>query len=138
MEHQHSQNFSIPEIRPFVPEKAKPFIVIAFLIIIQFSGGVYLSFVSEMVGTTALMQEDIMMAGYASLIGMALNFVLMSRIKCAIPPKTTYLICGIIIIIANLICMNTLSVPVLVITCLMQDFLECKQHFNVIPQFSYG
>lgn len=130
MEHQHSQTFSIPEIRSFVPERAKPFIVIAFLIIIQFSGGVYLSSVSEMVGTTALMQEDIMMAGYASLIGMALNFVLMFRIKCAIPPKTTYFVCGIVIILANLICMNTHSVPVLVITCLIAGFFRMQATFQ--------
>ncbi len=55
--------FSIPVIRDFVPEKLKPWIVIAIVIVFQLSGGVYLAAVSEMVGSTALMQEDILMAG---------------------------------------------------------------------------
>lgn len=54
---------------------------IAFVVIIQFSGGVYLAAASDMVGTTALMQEDILMAGYASLIGLAVNFAVMFRIN---------------------------------------------------------
>ena len=49
--------FSIPAIRNFVPEKLKPWVIILFVIVFQFSGGVYLAAVSEMVGSTALMQE---------------------------------------------------------------------------------
>ena len=62
----HSAPFSIPAIRDFVPEKLKPWIIIVFVIIFQLSGGVYLAAVSEMVGSTALMQEDIMMAGHGA------------------------------------------------------------------------
>ena len=123
MEHSHG-HFSIPAIRPFVPEWVKPWILIAFVIIIQFSGGVYLASVSEMVGSTALMQEDIMMAGYASLAGMSLTFVVMMRLKFAIPPRTTFYICGIVIIGANLICMHTHSVPLLVATCFIAGFFR--------------
>ena len=68
--------FSIPAIRDFVPPKLRPWIIIAFVIVFQFSGGLYLAAVSEMVGSTALMQEDIMMAGYASMIGMVLTFAI--------------------------------------------------------------
>ena len=66
--------FSIPAIRDFVPPKLRPWIIIAFVIVFQFSGGLYLAAVNEMVGSTALMQEDIMMAGYASMVGMGLTF----------------------------------------------------------------
>ena len=54
--------FAIPAMRDFVPQKLRPWIIIAFVLVFQFSGGVYLAAVSEMVGSTALMQEDIMMA----------------------------------------------------------------------------
>ena len=73
--------FSIPAIRNFVPEKIKPWIIIVFVIIFQFSGGIYLAAVSEMVGGLALMQEDIMMAGYSSFVGMGLTFAIMFRLK---------------------------------------------------------
>ena len=42
--------FTIPAMRDFVPEKWRPWIVILFVIVFQFSGGVYLAAVSEMVG----------------------------------------------------------------------------------------
>lgn len=33
--------FSIPAIRDFVPPKLRPWIIIAFVIVFQFSGGLY-------------------------------------------------------------------------------------------------
>ncbi len=110
-------SFSIPSIRSFVPEKLRPWIIIAIVVVFQFSGGVYLAAVSEMVGSTALMQEDIMMAGYASMIGMSLTFTIMFRLKFRFASKTSLLTCSIALIISNLICMYTRSVPVLVVTC---------------------
>lgn len=116
--------FSIPAIRDFVPEKLKPWIVIAIVIVFQLSGGVYLAAVSEMVGSTALMQEDIMMAGYASLVGMALTFAIMFRLKFRFPPKTALLTCCTAIIICNLVCMNTRSVPLLVCASFVSGFFR--------------
>lgn len=109
--------FAIPAMRDFVPQKLRPWIIIAFVLVFQFSGGVYLAAVSEMVGSTALMQEDIMMAGYASMVGMGLTFAIMFRLKFRFPTKVTFFVCGIAIILANLICMYTQSIPVLVATC---------------------
>lgn len=109
--------FSIPAIRDFVPPKLRPWIIIAFVIVFQFSGGLYLAAVSEMVGSTALMQEDIMMAGYASMIGMGLTFAIMFRLKFRFASKTSLMTCSIALIVSNLICMQTHSIPVLVITC---------------------
>ncbi len=122
--HNHPQKFAIPQFKEFVPEAIRPWIILAFVIVIQFSGGVYLSAVSEMTGSTQLLQEDIMMAGYASLAGMALFFAIMFRLKCAVRPKTTLTTCLLVIIAANLICMHTRSVPVLVITCLIAGFFR--------------
>lgn len=116
--------FSIPVIRDFVPEKLKPWIVIAIVIVFQLSGGVYLAAVSEMVGSTALMQEDILMAGYASLVGMALTFAIMFRLKFRFPSKTALLTCCMAIILCNLICMNTRSVPLLVFVSFISGFFR--------------
>ncbi|MBX9187535.1 hypothetical protein HCG69_05475 [Bacteroides sp. K03] len=122
--------FSIPAIRDFVPEKLKPWIIIVFVIIFQFSGGVYLAAVSEMVGSTALMQQDIMMAGYASLVGMGLTFNIMFRLKFRFPSKTAFLTCCIVIIICNLICMHTHSVPLLVFVCFIAGIFRMWATFE--------
>ncbi len=116
--------FSIPAIRDFVPEKLKPWIIIVFVVIFQLSSGIYLAAVSEMVGSLALMQEDIMMAGYASMVGMALTFTIMFRLKFRFTSKVSLLTCCTAIIICNLICMHTRSIPVLVMTCFIAGFFR--------------
>lgn len=115
--HHETGPFSIPEIRNFVPEKIKPWILFIFFIIYQFSGGVYLATVCEMSGSLALMQEDIMMAGYASLVGLALTFTIMFRLKFRFTTRTSLKTTAIGLIVCNLICMHTHSVPLLVATC---------------------
>lgn len=125
MSHHHNPNqpFSIPQIR-FIPEPLKPWLLILFLIVFNCTGGVYLAAVSDMVGSTQLLQEDIMMAGYASLVGMALFFAIMFRLKWAVRPKTALGSCISVLIVANLICMHTSSVPLLVGVCLVSGFFR--------------
>lgn len=121
--------FDIPDVPDFVPRRLKPWIFIFFVLIIQFSDGVYLAAASDMVGTTALMQEDILMAGYASLIGMAINFAVMFRIKFRFSNRTQLLAACIVLIAANFICASTDSVPVLVITCFVAGWFRMQATF---------
>ncbi len=124
--------FDIPDVPDFVPRRLKPWLFIFFVLIIQFCGGLYLAAATDMVGTTALMQEDILMAGYASLIGMSINFCVMFRFKFRFSNRTQLLAVGMVLLLATIICANTSSVPVLVVTCLiagwfrMQGTLACN------------
>ncbi len=124
--------FDIPDVRGIIPRRLKPWLFIFFVLIVQFSGGLYLAAASDMVGTTALMQEDILMAGYASLVGLAINFAVMFRIKFRFSTRTQLIVCGIVLIVANMICAHTDSVPLLVATCFvagwfrMQATLACN------------
>lgn len=110
--------FDIPDIPGYIPRRLKPWIFIFFLLIIQFSGGLYLAAASDMVGTTALMQEDILMAGYAQLIGMSINFAVMFRLKFRFSNRVSLLTCGAVLIACTIICAVAESVPVLVLTSL--------------------
>lgn len=121
--------FDIPDVPDFVPRRLKPWLFIFFVLIIQFSGGLYLAAASDMVGTTALMQEDILMAGYASLIGMAINFAVMFRIKFRFSNRIQLLASCIVLIAANLICASTTSVPVLVATCFVAGWFRMQATF---------
>lgn len=116
--------FKITDIHDFVPEKVKPWILIFFVLIYQVSGGVYLASVSEMTGSLALMQEDIMMAGYASLVGLSLTFVLMFRLKFAYTIKSSLLITSIGLVFCNLVVIHTSSVPVLVGVSFISGFFR--------------
>ncbi len=125
-----SGKFSIPEIRNFVPEALKPWIVLAFVLVFQLSGGVYLAAVSEIVGSTALMQEDIMMAGYASLVGLALTFTVMFRLKFRFSSKVCYTTCATGLILCNIVAMHTHSVPVLVGVCFVAGIFRMWATFG--------
>lgn len=118
-----NQPFSIPQIR-FIPEKLKPWLLILFIIVFNCTGGVYLAAASDMAGSTQLLNEDIMMAGYASLVGMALFFAIMFRLKWAVRPKTALGCCISVLVAANLICMHTGSVPVLISVSLVSGFFR--------------
>lgn len=111
--------FDIKDFRDFIPRKLKPWFVILFVIIIQFSGGVYLSAASEMAGTTQLMQQDILMAGYCQLIGMALNFCVMFRLKFRYSAKLSLLWCIAVMILTNIICAESTNLIVLSGACLI-------------------
>lgn len=121
--------FDIPDVPNFVPRRLKPWLFIFFVLIVQFSGGVYLAAASDMVGTTALMQEDILMAGYASLIGMSVNFAVMFRIKFRFSNRTQLLSAAMVLIAANMICAHTASVPVLVLTCFVAGWFRMQATF---------
>lgn len=121
--------FDIPDVRGFIPRRLKPYLFILFVIIIQFSGGLYLAAASDMVGTTALMQEDILMAGYASLVGLSINFAVMFRIKFRFSTRTQLLVCGTVLIAANFICAHTQSVPLLVATCFVAGWFRMQATF---------
>ncbi len=124
------QPFRIVAIKDFVPRSLKPWIMILFVLIVQMSGGVYLAAAADMVGSTGLLNEDIMMAGQASLVGMALFFGIMFRLKMAVPPKTTLTITVLGIIITNIVCMYTTSVPLLVAVCFVGGFLRMWATFE--------
>lgn len=121
--------FDIPEVPNFIPRRLKPYLFIIFVLIVQFSGGVYLAAASDMVGTTGLMQEDILMAGYASLVGLAINFAVMFRIKFRFSTRSQLLVSAAVLIAANIICAHTSSVPVLVITCFIAGWFRMQATF---------
>ena len=118
--------FDIPDIPDFVPRRLKPWIFIVFVLIIQFSGGIYLAAASQLVGDKALMQEDILMAGYASLIGMALNFAVMFRIKFRFSNRIQLLTACSVLLAANYICTVTDSVPLLVASCFLAGWFRMQ------------
>lgn len=123
--------FDIPDVPDFVPRRLKPWIFIFFVLIIQFSGGVYLAASTDMVGTTALMQEDILMAGYAQLVGMSINFCVMFRLKFRFSNRISLLACCTALIFSTYVCAVTDSVPLLVATCFFAGWFRMWATFAI-------
>ena len=82
----------MPMFRSFVPERIRPWIYVFIAFTFQFSGGLYLGTLNQMMGETTLMREDLLMCLYANLAGMAIYFPLLFRMKFRFTNKT--LLCG--------------------------------------------
>jgi len=121
--------FDIPDVPGFVPRRLKPWLFIIFVLVVQFSGGIYPAAASSMAGDDALMREDILMAGYASLVGMSINFAVMFRIKFRYSTRVQLLVSCMALIVANVVCALTDSVPVLVATCLVAGWFRMQATF---------
>lgn len=118
--------------RDFVPDKVRVFLCLFFAVAFQFSGGIYLSSVSQMVGSLALMQEDVMMAGYASFVGMTIIFPILFRLKFRFTTRSILLFVCPALIVCNLITMHTESLPVLVIVCFFAGMLRMWGTFEAL------
>ena len=116
--------FRINDIKDLVPEKLKPWILVLFVLIYQVSGGIYMAAVSEMSSALALMNEDVMMAGYASMVGLALTFTVMFRLKFRFTIRTSLIVTAVAMMLCNLITMTTDSVPLLVAVSFVSGFFR--------------
>lgn len=118
--------------RDFVPDRLRVFLCLFLALCFQFSGGIYLSSVSQMVGSLALMQEDIMMAGYASFVGMTIIFPILFRLKFRFTSRSILLFVCPALIVCNYITMNTDNQPVLVIVCFIAGMLRMWGTFEAL------
>lgn len=109
--------YRIMAFRNFVPHPLRFIVLLCFAIIFQFSGGIYLTSVSQMVGGKVLLREDIMMAGYASFIGMTIVFPLLFRFKSRFTSRVTLISVATILILCNVVAMYTDNLLLLVTVC---------------------
>ena len=114
----------VPSFKENVPMWARVTTLMCFIVVFQLSGGIYLASTARMMGATSLMHEDIMMAALASFAGISMIFPILFRLKFRF---TTY---GILqgvsagLIVCNLICMHTRSLPVMVTFCFLSGVLR--------------
>lgn len=118
--------------RDFIPDRIRVFLCLFFAVAFQFSGGIYLSSVSQMVGSLALMQEDIMMAGYASFVGMTIIFPILFRLKFRFTTRSILLFVCPALIVCNLITMHTDNMPLLVGVCFLAGMLRMWGTFEAL------
>ena len=107
----------IPAFKDGIPIQIRFCTLLFFAFVFQFSGGIYITSLHEMVGGKALRHEDIMMAFEASFVGMSMIFPVLFRLKFRFASRTIFTFVASGLIICNLICAYTQSVPLLIFTC---------------------
>ena len=112
---------------PFYSWMPKPLGILIFLQLYMspvFSGGMNLSISPEIVGDMGWMTEDIQMAYFSTAIGICIFPPLMLKYLTTHRLKQT-LLCGLLLmIVGNLIVINTHWLPALCITCMMMGCLR--------------
>lgn len=75
-----------------------------------------MSAVTQMAGSSAWLNEDIMMAGYASLIGMTMLFPVQFMVMFRFENRTVLIVSTVVLMIGTIICMYSKNVPIVVLT----------------------
>lgn len=110
--------------KDFVPQPLRFPLIILIIVVYMFSGGVYMSAVAEMTGTWAWINEDVMMAGYASRTGLTMAFPLLFRILFCFPTRELLLFSAGLFIVCDYICMVCDFLPLVVLLSFASGFFK--------------
>lgn len=122
--------FSMPMFRDFVPEGLRPWIYVLQAFCFQFSGGVYLGSMNNMIGERAWMREDVLMCLYANLIGMAIYFPVLFRMKFHFTNRFLLICSALTIIACNLLVLLPLPKPIIWGLCVVCGMAKIQGTFE--------
>lgn len=120
----------MPMFRAFVPERIRPWIYVFIAVTFQCSGGLYLGTLSQMMGTTTLMREDLLMCLYANLAGMAVYFPLLFRMKFRFTNKTLLCASATGVLLCNWAAPHVGFLPLLWAVCFVEGMCKIQGTFE--------
>lgn len=135
--HMEPPPFAMPMYHDFVPLWVRPWIYVVLAFCFQFSNGVYLGAMSNIVGEQSSMREDVQMCLYCTLIGMAVYFPVLFRMKFRFSNKFLLMTSALVILVCNLITMFELPAPVVWAVCVVcgmakiQGTFECMSNIQL-------
>lgn len=115
--------------KDFVPQFLRFPLIIFIIIVFMFSGGVYMSAVAEMTGSLSWINEDVMMAGYASMTGLTMAFPLLFRIQFRFHTRSILLFSAGLFVVCDLICMTCSFLPLVVFLSFVSGFFKIVSTF---------
>lgn len=116
----------------WVPESARFWIYMFFLMAFQFSNGIYFCAMSQVEGGLSFTMNDVKMLTHASFVGMTMYFPLAFRLKFAYAPKTCLLVPAAVVILCNLLAPHVHSFPVMLGLCLVTGFFRLFGTFECL------
>ena len=138
--------FAMPMFHDFVPKAIRPWIYLLLAFCFQFSNGMYLGAMNNIVGEWGIMREDVQMCLYSTLIGMALYFPVLFRMKFRFSNKLLIMSAAAVIVVCNFLATFRLPLPVLWIVCVIcgmakiQGTFECMSTIQLwmTPKRDFG
>lgn len=110
--------------KEFLPTPVCIFCSLFFAMVFQFNGGVFIPTSLQMSSALGCLKEDVMMAGYASFIGMTVIFPILFRLKSRFTTRSILMAVCPVLICCNLITMHSQNIFVLVAICFISGFFR--------------
>jgi len=138
--------FAMPMYHDWVPKFIRPWIYVVLAFCFQFANGMYLGAMNNIVGEWGIMREDVQMCLYSTLIGMALYFPVLFRMKFRFSNKLLLMSSAAVIVVCNLLATFRLPLPVLWALCVVcgmakiQGTFECMSSIQLwmTPKRDFG
>lgn len=123
--------FAMPMYNSWVPRWVKPWIYVLLAFCFQFSNGMYMGAMSDVVGEWGVMREDVQMCLYATLIGMAVYFPVLFRMKFHFSNKFLLMVSAAVILLGQLLTVShLLPMPVLWAVCVLVGMAKIEGTFE--------
>lgn len=140
------QKFQLPIFRDFVPENIRFWIMLLFPIAFQMSDAVFMGLSSEIAASQSLMAEDILMCGYAGMIGVTMTFPLLFRLKFRFTTYQILLTVCLSMAAISIICMNIKFMPMMIVLSFVFGMLKLVGSFEcfssvmlkVAPRYNFA
>jgi hypothetical protein len=113
-----------------VPRRLRFWLFIFIAVCFQLSSGVYLAAMSQMVGETGILSEDVTMAGYCTLIGLNIIFPMMFRWKFNLYTRQLFFIAASVIIVCSILAMYVTTPVILWGICLLVGYFKMMGTFQ--------
>ena len=138
--------FAMPMYHDFVPKWIRPWIYVVLAFCFQLSNGMYLGAMNNIVGEWGIMREDVQMCLYATLIGMALYFPVLFRMKFRFSNRLLLMTSAAVIVVCNLLATFRMPLPLLWALCVLcgmakiQGTFECMSTIQLwmTPKRDFG
>lgn len=122
--------FSMPMFHDWVPQWGRPWIYVLLAFCFQFSNGMYLGAMNNVVGEWGIMREDVQMCLYATLTGMAFYFVVLFRMKFRFSNKSLLMGAAGVILLCQWLATLHLPLPLLWVSCVVCGMAKIQGTFE--------
>ena len=116
--------FRVPSFNSFVPRKMQPWIYLVFAFTFLMSGGIYGGAMSQVMGEYSLMREDVLMIVMFNVVGVAMPFPFLFKMKFRFTNRQLLLNAAIVIAVCNVLIMYTDSMPLMCVLAYIAGFFK--------------
>ena len=118
--------FAMSMVKPFIPKALQPWIYLLFAVIFQLVDTVYMGSMQQMLGSTGLMREDVQFLFLCGVVGVAMPFPILFRLKFRFTNRQLELFS----ITGMIVC--------LLLTLALFNFTDCTQTLPLLCVLSYA